>query len=97
MGFDNLVYFLLCEEGVLLGVAFPGFFSKNVLIDLFSGLFRFRTKDFKRSLILPNDLRPILPVTCLRFTNTSHFYLSQYPHQGSADQQETCAHANCHW
>jgi hypothetical protein len=59
MGFDNLVYFLLCEEGVLLEVVFPGFFSKNFLVDLFSGLFRFHTKDFKRSLIPPNEMHGV--------------------------------------
>src|ERR1700680_4050225 len=56
MDCDNLVYFLPCEGGVLLGVVFPGFFSKKFFIDLFSGLFRFQTKDCKRSLILPNEM-----------------------------------------
>ena len=56
MDCDNLVYFLLCEGWVLLGVVFPGFFSKKFFINLFSGLFRFRTKDCKRSLILPNEM-----------------------------------------
>ena len=56
MDCDNLVYFLLCEGWVLPGVVFPGFFPKKFFINLFSGLFRFRTKDCKRSLILPNEM-----------------------------------------
>ena len=56
MDCDNLVKFLPCEGGVLPGVVFPGFFSKKFFIDLFSDLFRFHTKDCKRSLIFPNEM-----------------------------------------